>query len=312
MQHSLDALIKQSFKSAAGWKFYLSCILLFAATTLLSLVAGFFGFTATGLIFAQPDRFMLALGLLLFALLLLAWTLAETFISGIAYNLAFQSFDKKFSLKDSLKKAIGRIVPAFMQQLLYNIIILAVLCIVFAPMIMHVFAHFSNVDSKLDLQLALAGNDSTYAFSLVSQAAGEFAAQNSILFAAELLVAILLAIAFLPAIVLLLPAVLFGNGSAVGSMKEALRLGFRNFFSIYAFIIVLAIITALLMLAGEFFLELATVVQDSVSYYIVSALSFLVGAFSFGIAFPFLTGAFKLAAQAPEAAKPAKHSKASR
>lgn len=292
--------MKQSFKSAVNWKYYLSCLLLFAFSTLIALVAGFFAFEISGIVFGQPEQLPLAFGIGLFAVLLLAWTLAESLISGIAYNLALSSFGKKPAFKDSVSKALKRLFPAFLQQLVLNIAAIIVLCVIFAPLILHVFHYFAIVENKFDLQSVLAENDTESAFYLVYEAAGEYASQNLLLFVIEALAVIVLAIVFLPAILLLLPCVFFGRGSALASIREALRFGFRNFFSTYAFAIVLAVLVAVLIFAGMLLEELSYYAQDAASYYTVSLIAFLVGAFSYSLAFLFFTGAFRFASGSRE------------
>ncbi|MDO8647871.1 MAG: hypothetical protein Q7R70_05675 [Candidatus Diapherotrites archaeon] len=233
MNRSLEELLKQTFTRLFSKKFVLSALVLFIISSLITfvfsaLIAGVFSFAFL------PDSS--ALLFLAAFLLVVAWSAIDTLIKGIGLFLAKDHCEgKAFSLSTAFKGAKARFKDAFLLEILFALIVIAFLALVFSPVILSGLHYFSDPVNASDFQYAIENIAAPEGMEMLGALMADLVSANALFIAIAVLICAIVALAFIPAILVLQQAVFFEKLSAIDALKKAIHYGFRNFFRNYAF-----------------------------------------------------------------------------
>jgi len=269
---SLSEALKQVFVKPFNAKYLFLFFILFAAEILLTYALGFALSFLIALALVQ-DSSILALAIVCFSgiVIIALYLLVLVLVGGIGLNIARDYLQgKEFSIQKAFEKSKPRFQSAFFQQVIFLIILLVFFAIVFFPL----------VSAILD-SLLWQGVSAQFSMDSLVSSILEAAGQDALAFVAGILVSVLAALIFIPAIILLRQVVFFEKVSAIESIKRCLKLGFKNFLTTYAFIIIFAIVVIVGTVIGSIISEnIAIAGNNSDSLYL--AFSFLV---SIGVQF---------------------------
>ncbi|HIH21823.1 MAG: hypothetical protein J4478_01090 [Candidatus Diapherotrites archaeon] len=188
------------------------------------------------------------------AIVALAVLAVSILISGIGLNIAKSLLEgRKFSLGEGFRKARPRFFPAFKQQLIVGVAVIAFLLIIFSPILLAFLSSLQSVEMQETLGFILSNPETATAQSAAYELLSGLLFSNALYFALAIILAVLVFLALLPFFALLKQVVFFQEISAIKSIKISARLAFRNFFKNYAFIIlVLVPVSIIAFLVGIF------------------------------------------------------------
>ena len=233
MNHSLEALLKQTFTKLLSKKFVLFVLVLFIISSLITfvfgaLIAGVFSFA-----FLPGSSAWLFLAAFL---LIVVWVAIDTLVKGIGLFLAKDHCEGKgFSLSGAFKGAKARFKDAFLLEVLFALIVIVFLLLVFSPVILSGLKYFSDPANAGDFQYAFENIATPEGLELLGILMVDLATANALFLAIGVLICVIVALASIPSILVLQQTVFFERLSAIQALKKAIHYGFKNFFRNYAF-----------------------------------------------------------------------------